>query len=221
MVDKKRKINKKTIERMDIIVAILQDYMASIRENNSIFLKESLPDGIWPFVDKRLVEQGITPARSRNDYSRYKEYILNKLNVLNDQPIQESLSEHPEQSKTVEHSIQPKQSKPSEYSTSDFEKAVNEIFDNRIAQLQQLVRIIHNDNNDIIMPPERVRITPPDEKHRPKGETRDYIGLGVSVDRVLRECFDAEAKKRRLSYSALMEVILYSRYGKPKLSYED
>jgi hypothetical protein len=216
---RKRAPDKETLARLDAMVELIPRFMTE-RQPDLPF-HEKRPKGIWTYVDNRLTKQGFT-ARSANDFARFKDYILNKLNVLNDKPIQDSLipSEHPEHSKPVEDSDQSKHSKPSEYSVSDFEKAVNGIFDKRIAELQQLARIIHNDKNDIIMPPERVRVKPPDEKHRPKGETRKYIGLGVSVDRVLREHFDAEAKRRGLTYSGLMEVILYSRYGKPKLSYE-
>jgi hypothetical protein len=44
---------------------------------------------------------------------------------------------------------------------------------------------------------------------------------GCRIDKVLADLFDEERKEARISASELMQRILWSRYGKPKLSFEE
>lgn len=51
-------------------------------------------------------------------------------------------------------------------------------------------------------------------------EDRKYERLTVSLDSCLFERFKKELRARNLSAGKLMDVILWNRYGKPKLSYQ-
>jgi hypothetical protein len=51
-------------------------------------------------------------------------------------------------------------------------------------------------------------------------ENRKYERLTVSLDKVLLDKFKQEMRSRNLSAGKLLDVILWNRYGRPKLSYQ-
>ena len=52
-------------------------------------------------------------------------------------------------------------------------------------------------------------------------ENRRYERITITLDETLARLFTKEAKKRGLSEGKLMDAILWNRYGRPKLSYEE
>lgn len=114
---------------------------------------------------------------------------------------------------------------PSEYSEpslheelinrDDIVKLINEVLDKRLLDLKESVQIIQN---KMEMPPESKTIK---GGGRGRKETRDYVKITPTVDRILFNLFDGEAKKKKLSHGKLLDVILWHWYEKPKLSYEE
>jgi hypothetical protein len=113
---------------------------------------------------------------------------------------------------------------PSEYSEpslheelinrDDIVKLINEVLDTRLLDLKESVLIIQN---KLEMPPESITIK---GGGRGRKETRDYVKITPTVDRVLFDLFDADAKKRKISQGKMLDIILWNWYEKPKLSYE-
>ena len=114
---------------------------------------------------------------------------------------------------------------PSEYSEpslheelinrDDIVKLINEVLDKRLLDLKESVQIIQNKME-----------TPPESKTvkgsgRGRKETRDYVKITPTVDRVLFNLFDANAKKLKISHGKLLDIVLWHWYEKPKLSYEE
>ncbi len=67
------------------------------------------------------------------------------------------------------------------------------------------------------MPPEPSTIT---GEGKGRKENRQYERITVTIDEKLADLFKQEMKARTLSAGKLMDVILWNRYSKPRLSYE-
>lgn len=207
--------DKKTLVRLDAMIEPIREFMAMKGKDNSIFQEKSLTHGIWTFVNKKLSEQGLKP-RSSNDYSRNKEYILNKLNIQHEEPIQALLmpSEHTEpsvDSEPLEPSDRPDCLDQAELNIL---RIVNEQLDIRIAELKQAVQI---NQDNLLLPPDRVKIK--GDKNVLK-ETRTHAKFSTTVDARLLELFDKECGKRKMRRSELLDAVLYTYFDKPKLSNE-
>jgi hypothetical protein len=94
-------------------------------------------------------------------------------------------------------------------------KLINEVMDKRLLDLKESVQIIQN---KMETPPESQTIK---GSGRGRKERRDYVKITPTMDRVLFNLFDTEAKKKKLSHGKLLDVILWHWYEKPKLSYEE
>jgi len=55
---------------------------------------------------------------------------------------------------------------------------------------------------------------------RKNKQNRDYGKLSLTVDTVLLDLFNREAKTRRISGGRLLDIILWRYYGRPRLSYQ-
>ena len=67
------------------------------------------------------------------------------------------------------------------------------------------------------MPPEPRTITGEGKGRR---ENRQYERITVTIDEKLADLLKQEMKARSLSAGRLMDIILWNRYNKPRLSYE-
>ena len=66
------------------------------------------------------------------------------------------------------------------------------------------------------LPPE-----PQSIKGKPgRRQNRDYEKISVTLDSALWEKFKAERDRLKVSNSRLIDIILWQRYGKPRLSFE-
>ena len=55
---------------------------------------------------------------------------------------------------------------------------------------------------------------------RGRKENRKYERITAAIDTVVYDCFKAEREQLNLSTGKLLDLILWERYGKPKLSFE-
>lgn len=214
-----RKPDEATLARLNVMIEPIREFMSLHGKDNSMFQDESLPSGIWKFTNNWLKEHGVENPRSSNDYSRHKEYFLNSFNVQNEQPTQQSfvssdLSDCSDKCKTL------KQAEPSdrpeclEQIELDILRIVNEQLDMRILELQQAVQI---NQDNLLLPPDRVKVK--GDKNVLK-ETRTHAKFSTTVDARLLDLFDRECHKRKMRRSEMLDAILYTFFGKPKMSDE-
>ncbi len=71
--------------------------------------------------------------------------------------------------------------------------------------------------SDEDMPPEPRTIS---GEGRGRKEDRKYDRITITIDEKLANLFRQEMKVRNLSAGRLMDVILWNRYNKPRLTYE-
>ncbi len=71
--------------------------------------------------------------------------------------------------------------------------------------------------NNEASPPEPSTVT---GEGRGRKENRQYERITVTIDQKLAGLFRQEMKARNLSAGRLMDVILWNRYNRPRLSYE-
>jgi hypothetical protein len=91
-----------------------------------------------------------------------------------------------------------------------------EVFTEMIADIQGSIDVAYVPVEGEEIPPEPQVIT---GHGKGRKEDREYERLTISLDKVLFGKFKKEMKSRNLSAGKLMDVILWNRYGKPKLSY--
>ena len=141
----------------------------------------------------------LTASSLRSHYARKRDEIM------------ADRSEHQEQSDRQEPSSQSDRSDHGERTAelpASWEARIKEIVH---AEVQSMGIAQTGEDLDDDLPPA------PERKGR--GETRSYEKFSVTVDVNLARLFRKEAKRRRLSVGRLMDAILWSRYGKPDLSY--
>lgn len=85
-----------------------------------------------------------------------------------------------------------------------------EYFDEMIGK----VKTVHAVGTAEDLPPE------PPREGKGKRRTRRYGRITVTVDESLLRLFEEEQRTRSLSASRLLDSILWTRYGKPSLSYQ-
>ena len=178
--------------------------------------EDRLPRGFWNDIIEYL-PKGMNWGDRQvlgNYYGKNKQKILN---ILKADSQMYAVASEPILSE--KHTSTPSEhSEPSLhgelFTRDEIIKLMNEVLDERLSDLKESVQIIQN---KMEMPPESKTIK---GSGRGRKERRDYVKITPTMDRVLFNLFDAEAKKQKLSHGKLLDIILWHWYEKPKLSYE-
>jgi len=97
----------------------------------------------------------------------------------------------------------------------DMEARMRAIAHEVCSEMLKNVPTVHTVGTAEDLPPEPAR------EGKGKRRTRRYGRITVTVDESLLRLFENEQRDRSLSASRLLDGILWTRYGKPTLSYQD
>jgi len=122
-----------------------------------------------------------------------------------------SLSEQAEHKESKAPKVKTEQAEPSIASLAERITAIEGYLQTMQAKKQSILDIED-------MPPEPQVIKGEGKGRR---ENRDYQKVSLTIDKILWAKFCQERDRRRVSSGRLMDAILWNRYGRPKLSYED
>lgn len=188
----------------------------------------------WPEIIKTLESEGFrdstgkpyTKSNISSNYSRrYGSNPRKKVNiptVHQDKPTpkkeRSQRSQTPKEAPPAEeHKPEFNVPMPQTIDTKELESRMRavakEFFDEMIGKVQT----VHTDHTG------RAEDLPPEPPREGKGKrrTRRYGRITVTVDESLLTLFEKEQRDRSLSASRLLDGILWTRYGKPSLSYQD
>jgi hypothetical protein len=101
----------------------------------------------------------------------------------------------------------------------------NEIDQALREQIKEIAREVFKEMIESLRPQATVAEDLPPEPKSVKGkpgrrQNRDYEKISVTLDSALWEKFKAERDRLKVSNSRLIDIILWQRYGKPRLSFE-
>lgn len=159
-------------------------------------------EAVWLSIPEHLRPE--RKSTLKNDYSKFRQEIQDRLKKT--EPVSGQIDLLPkdhDQSKIAVNQIRPL----NEWVTRD---DVIKIVKDILADLQPEPVILHKDK--LLPIPERVRVG--------RKETRVHAALGTCVDIRLKELFEQECRRLRMSQSELLDQILYTYFQGPKLSYE-
>ncbi len=197
--------------KLEYFTESIQQVMTSKDYSIMIFEQPSVPKDFWVDVRKNLPSGLNWPKDLSRFFKDNKQNILNLLNSPSPTPMVNNMLTHSEEKVPLlmKHTEQ-----NNIFTRDEIIKLINEVLDKRLLDLKESVQMIQN---KMEMPPESKTIK---GSGRGRKERRDYVKITPTMDRVLFNLFDAEAKKQKLSHGKLLDVILWHWYQKPKLSYE-
>lgn len=186
----------------------------------------------WPEIIETLESEGFRDSKGQpytksnitSNYSRrYGSNPRKKVNIPSvhqDRPTpkkersQRSHKPKEEPQEPVVEPINEPAPKDTKEEIEDMEARMRAIAHEVCSEMLKSVPTVHAGTADDL-PPE------PQREGKGKRRTRRYGRITLTVDETLLTLFEKEQKDRSLSASRLLDGILWTRYGRPALSYQD
>jgi hypothetical protein len=156
---------------------------------------------------------------SQEEHASHEAYTSPEAHTAQKEPVPQELPQAPTPEHTVDHDAREAytaQERPEDI-TATIRAIAREVCTEMLANVMHKEHIQHISVEGEEVPPEAETIKGPGVKGR--RENRKYTRLTVGIDDVLAERFTQEAKDRGISPGKLLDVLLWNRYDKPRLSY--